>query len=151
MCDTYHFTLRATEDNQVELTTTFSTAWTPADKLYKHLFKKYKDTSLEFYVDYYEGGCAFAGETRAKNGQIIEERYHEYRKDDEEEKLKYYAYLIEKDFESNEWLEDQIYEHMEMDDIEEEIIDQTIAEFNTYFRRNNFEKAAELFLSKVNY
>lgn len=150
VCDTFCFSINKIDDDLAELTTVFNTAWTPPTKIYDHLFEKYKDTSLEFYVDYYEGGCAFAGELKVKNNEVIENIYHECNSSNEETKLNYYAYLIEKGFESPEWLEEELYERMDGNDIEDEVIDKTIIEFSSYVERKKFKEAAKFFLDIIN-
>lgn len=151
VCETHSFRIEPVDKNneenrEIELTILFSTAWTPANKIYEALMKKYKDTSLEFEIEYYEGGCAFAGHTHFSNGQITEDYYVEYKQGDNENNIKYYAYLMEKEHESIEWLSEELECEMDMNDEKDEVIEETVSRFEEYYRRNRFLAAASIYV-----
>ena len=149
-CETHYFEInKETKDSKdLDLAIAFSTAWCPPDKIYEKLIEQYKDTSLEFRVEYYEGGVGFAGHMEFSKGKITEEEYVEYTSN-KESAVKYYAYLIEHDHESSEWLSDSIYEEMECNDIEQSIIEETVSQFEEYCRRNRIDEAAALYVEKA--
>ena len=149
-CETYSFRIAQTEEDMVELHTFFTTAWCPPDKIYAHLAEKYKDTTLEIEAKYYEGGCAFAGEISYHKGEVTNSYYVEYKSGDKENNIEYYTYLLEEDHESHEWMEDYITECMEQEDATEKEIEEVTSLFNTYYRRNRYQDAAQLYVDKTN-
>lgn len=152
VCDTYDFEVyQEHSSSPVELTIGFTTAWGPADQLYEHLAHKYKDTSLEFTIQYYEGGCAFAGELSYHKGEETNNFFVEYKSGDTENNIKYYTYLIEEELEDHEWMSERIEECMNLEDATEEEIEDALSLFNEYYRRNKCEEAARLFVEKTNY
>ena len=146
---TFSFSVKrlSKEEDKVELFTAFETPWSPPHGIFNKLVDKYKDTTLELTMEYYEGGVGFAGECSATEGEIIEEKYYEHNKDKEE----YLIYIIEKEHEALDWLDEYLCECMEEDGIEDEIIDQISLEFNKFYKRKDFKSAAQLFLAKAKY
>ena len=146
-CDTYFFKVeRLDSEDNLKLTITFSTAWCPPDKIYDALIEKYKDTSLEFRVEYYEGGVGFAGHMEFTQGEITDNYYVQYY-NDKDKAIEYYAYIIKHGHESLEYISDCIYEKLESEDVEESIINKTIEEFDIYCDSGEIEKAAEMYVN----
>lgn len=149
VCETHSFNVNKIDKEHIEVSTFFSTAWCPPDKIYDTLLEEYKDTSLEFEIEYYEGGCAFAGHMKFSKGEVLEEEYVEYKAGKRENNIKYYSYLIEHDHESSEWMSEYIYESMEQKGIELSKIEETINRFEEYHRRNKIVEAATIYIDNV--
>ncbi|MFA7143020.1 MAG: hypothetical protein WC175_03460 [Candidatus Dojkabacteria bacterium] len=53
----------------------YDTAWGPGDKVLLYLSKLYPE--IEITLEYYEMGCMFAGKTKFKAGEVIDDFYTE--------------------------------------------------------------------------
>lgn len=150
-CETHFFKINKEkkDSKDLDLTIAFSTAWCPPDKIYNKLIEQYKDTSLEFKVEYYEGGVGFAGHMEFSKGEVTDEEYVEFVNKDKENNIKYYSYLIEYEHESSEWMSEYIQECLEEQEVEDDKIDAIANRFEECYRKNRIEEAATIYVEST--
>lgn len=134
--------VKVVDEDNVQLQSYFATGWTPCLPIIETLGEKFKNTSLNIRLEYYEGGCAFAGHVEYKAGEEIDSNYVEYDYKDKDKTIDYWEYIMENEYEAHDWFEESICDMIEDEEKAEELGNQ----INNLLRRNRFEDAAQLYV-----
>lgn len=100
------------DDDVVELTSCFNTAWTPPYELLQYLSNIEQDIKIE--ISFYEPGCAFGGRYEFEKGETTYEEYEEYCSGGDNSS--YYGYLFKNGMECMDLVYENVCENIEDED-----------------------------------
>lgn len=98
-------------EDKIELYIAYDTPWTPAEPIIERIIIEFSNNdNLLIEGSYYEPGVGFVGEFKYKGGRCINKEHLSY-----EDFISYWSYLLEKEFESIDYIED-VYSDEDMEE-----------------------------------